>query len=443
MATKKIKKYPKVLLVGRTNVGKSTLFNRLATDIESIAHKEAGVTRDYVSEVISWADKQFELIDTGGVSYKKQANPLLEKVRKKTLELFKQATFLLFVCDGKEGLTPEDQEIARILHKTKKPVLLLLNKCDSKKTAANFADFYALGFKDILPISGIHGKGIGTLLEKITQNVPTAITEEIVEKPAYKIVILGKPNVGKSSLLNLLLKKERAIVHELAGTTREQISELICFAQDIIQVTDTAGVRRKGRISEELETLMVKSTLDAVRKSDIILLVVDASEQQLSDQELKLLFYAFEQKKSLILIFNKTDLINEEERKSLEYHLEEYEFILKKIPQLWISCKTKKKTEKVFKEIEKAWIRRNQEFYSIELNEIIKETLEKKPMFHKTILLKIFKISQIKAFIPTFTLRVNRPQWFGPTQLGFIENILRKKYDLKGCPVKFIVKTKK
>ena len=182
---------------------------------------------------------------------------------------------------------------------------------------------------------------------------------------------------------------------------------------------------------------MVKSSLAAVRQANIILLVLDSSEQKLSDQELKLLFYAYEQKKSIILIFNKTDLLVDDDRKNLEYDLTEYDFILKKIPIIWISCKNKKNIGKIYKEMEKLLTRLKQEFDDTELNELIRSHLEKKPMYHKRQLLKVAKIRHEKYKIPTFTLRVNCPRWFGPTQLGFIENILRKNYDLKGCPVQF------
>ena len=441
----KVKVYPKVLLVGRTNVGKSTLFNRLAKDAQSIVSPEEGVTRDYLQETITWADKTFDLIDTGGISLKKQKDPILEKVRQKVLELFDEAALILFVCDGKVGLTPEDQELAKNLHQTKKPLVLILNKSDNVKVfEENLPDFYKLGIKEILAISAIHGKGIADLLEKIVDIIPKPKISTEIKKPIFKIAFLGKPNVGKSSLMNLMLKKERSIVHEEAGTTREAIAENIYFSQDIkdiAQLIDTAGIRRKRKIKQEdIESLMVKSSLAAVRQSDIILLLVDVSEHKISDQELKLLFYAYEQKKSIILIFNKTDLLNEQERKNFEFNLKPYDFILKKVPIVWTSCKTKKNVDKIFKEISKAWERRNQEFDIVEINELIKNELLKKPMFHKTNPIKISKITPIKFKIPTFEIKVNHPEWMGETQLGFIENILRKHYDLKGCPIKFNLK---
>ncbi|MFH1461726.1 MAG: ribosome biogenesis GTPase Der [bacterium] len=441
---KKIKKYPKVVIVGRTNVGKSTLFNRISKSTKSIVLEQEGVTRDYLSEIINWNNKTFDLIDTGGVSFKKEKDPILEEVRLKVLSLLDQAALILFVCDGKNGLTQEDQRVAKVIHKSKKPVFLILNKSDNQKALEeNLPEFYSLGINEIIQISALHGKGIIDLLDKTAEQLDQPEEEFEKEKESYKIAIIGKPNVGKSSLTNLLTKEDRAIVSEVAGTTREAISNHTFVSEDLVLITDTAGVRRKKNISENIEDLMVKSSLSAIRTSNMIIVLVDAKEQALADQELKLLFYAYEQKKAVILIFNKTDLINEQERTYLEHNLDEYKFILKKIPIIWISCKDKKNISKINKQIEKLWQRLNQTFDDSEVDELIKTILIKKPLFHKKqpILIKQIK-SVADSKVPTFIIKTNRPEWFEGTQIGFVENILRKKYDLLGCPIKFIIKKK-
>lgn len=441
---KKIKKYPKVIIVGRTNVGKSTLFNRISKSTKSIVLEEEGVTRDYLSEIINWNNKTFDLIDTGGVSFKKEKDPILEAVRLKVINLLEQASLILFVCDGKNGLTLEDQRVAKVIHKTQKPVFLILNKSDNQKALEeNLPEFYSLGIDEIIQISALHGKGIIDLLDKTTEKLEQPEEEFEKEKESYKIAIIGKPNVGKSSLTNLLTKEDRAIVSDIAGTTREAISNYTFVSEDLVLITDTAGVRRKKNVTENIEDLMVKTSLSAIRTSDMILIVVDAKEQKLADQELKLLFYAFEQKKAVILIFNKTDLINEQEREYLEHNLDEYNFILKKIPIIWISCKDKKNISKISKQIEKLWQRLKQTFDDYVIDEEIKTILLKKPLFHKK---QPILIKQIKTVtdtkVPTFIIKTNRPEWFEETQIGFVENILRKKYDLLGCPIKFIIKKK-
>ena len=429
--------HPKIAIIGRTNVGKSTLFNRLTKEKKSIVFEREAVTRDYIHEVISWQKKSFDLIDTGGLPLKKETDPILKEVQQSVHDIIQQADLILFVCDAKNGLIEEDRTLAKILHKTKKPVFLLLNKADNKTAyEENAYEFNSLGFKDIYPISAIHGTGIEKLLNNISETVETK--KDFPQKPSYHITILGKPNVGKSSLMNLLIKEKRAIVSSTAGTTREAISEDVYFHKDLIQFIDTAGIRKKSKIEDPLEISMAKSSLLAIRNSDIVLLVIDSTKGQVSDQELKLLFYAFKEKKSIILVLNKTDILDTQHKEMLLYDLEKYNFFIKKLPVVWISCISKKNIGTILKEIQFAWKRRKQIFDKVKVENLIKEQLIKKPMYHKTLLLKVLRIQLIQGSIPTFILRVNYPQWFGPTQLGFIENVLRRNYDLLGCPIQLI-----
>lgn len=432
--------YPKVLLVGRTNVGKSTLFNRLTDSRKSIVFEREGVTRDYIHEIVTWNDKTFDLVDTGGLTFKKHDDVIWKRIQEKVMALLNSASVILFVCDAKNGLIEEDQIIAKILHKTKKPTFLLLNKADNHNSfEENMPEFYKLGFKSIIPVSAIHGTGVGTLLDSVVK----ALGDEqlgTVEEPAYKVVIIGKPNVGKSSLMNLLINQERSIVSDIAGTTREAVSEMLYHCSDLIELTDTAGVRRQARVSDDLETLMVKSSLQAIKDANIVIVMVDASEGKISDQELKLLFYAHEQKKMVIAVFNKTDLLNEYSRLLLDQSLKEYAFILNKIPQVSTSCITQKNVSKIFHEIQNVWKRCKQEFQSTDVNDRVKNELKTIPLYNKGQQLKLFKIRHVRAAIPTFVLHVNEPKWFGESELGCIENILRRNYDLRGCPIQFSVK---
>jgi GTP-binding protein len=436
--------YPNVAIVGRTNVGKSTLFNRITRGKQSIVFAREGVTRDYIQEIVTWNDKSFNLIDTGGLPLTRHADQILEEVEQSVLSIIENADLILFVCDGKNGLIEQDRKLAKILHKTKKPVFLVLNKSDNITAFQEHEhEFYALGFKPFFPISAVHGTGVNDLLDAVTEIIETrpSSLKAKIEPPSYKITILGKPNVGKSSLLNLLVKEQRAIVSEVAGTTREAITQKIAFHKDVIQLTDTPGVRRKAKITDPLEQIMVKSALQAVRAADIVLVMIDSTQGHLADQELKLLFYAYEEKKSIILLLNKTDILDETKKDTLNYDMKRYDFFMQKIPIIWISCKTEKNIGRVFKEIQKAQIRRQQKFDGEKVNELLKSAFIKKPMYHKRQLLKLLNVKSIKTerSVPTFVLYVNYPQWFGPTQLGFIENQLRKKYDLLGCPIQFIL----
>ena len=427
------------------NVGKSTLFNRLIHEKQSIVFPQEGVTRDYLEKIVAWNNKAFNLLDTGGLPLIKHSDSILKEVEQSVLSIIEKADLILFVCDGKNGLIEQDRRLAKILHKAKKPVFLLLNKADSTTAFREHEhEFLALGFKSMFPISAIHGTGANDLLDAITETIKApsikAKTEDLVPKIDYKITILGKPNVGKSSLLNLLAKEQRSIVSEVAGTTREAITENIAFHKDLIQITDTPGIRKKAKVNDDLEQIMVKSALNAVRTADIVLVMIDSTEGHLADQELKLLFYAYEQKKSIILILNKTDILKEEKKDQLKYDLLRYEFFIKKIPLLWISCKTEKNIGNVLKEIKKARNRRQTEFDETKLNEIIKDAIHRRPMYHKTLLLKIMHVKPVKTeeSVPTIILYVNFPKWFGPTQLGYIENQIRRNYDLLGCPIHLI-----
>ncbi len=432
-----------VVIVGRINVGKSTLFNRLSVDVKSLAFDQAGVTRDFLKDVVCWKDRCFELIDTGGVSLQKMDDIIAEEVRLRALQLIEVADLVLFVCDGKIGLLPQDRDIATMLHKLGKNVLLTVNKIDSMLAQEHFHEFQQLGFKSTVGISAQHGLGIGDLLDLLLNLLP--VKKEVVEeeKPRYGVILLGKPNVGKSSLMNLLLKEERTIVTPIPGTTREPITERIAFYKEDIQVTDTPGIRRKRAIEEPLEKMMVRTAFRALERADIVLLLIDATEGQILDQELKLAFYAFEQQhKALILLFNKQDLVDEHMRERMEFSLEEYKYFMKKIVRLDISCKTEKNIGKIVPLVNKVWQRHSQELSEEEITILFKEALGKKPLFHKTSPLHIKRARQIKIAPITILLIVNEPKWFGPSQLGFFENILRRSYELQGVPVKFIPRKK-
>lgn len=432
--------FPKVLLVGRTNVGKSTIFNRLVGDKVSIVLEREHVTRDYLSEPVTWDNKTFELVDTGGLSFSRGLDEITQKIQQKVLNLLNEAAVILFICDAKHGINDEDRKIAKTLHKTGTPVFVFLNKADNTTAYhENMSAFYALGFKDIFPVSAIHGTGIGDMLDLIIENLPDRKAEE-VDEPTHKIAIIGKPNVGKSSLMNELVKQERSIVSDVAGTTREAINQNVFYYSDLLQLTDTAGVRKKARIDDNLEELMVKSSLSAVRQADTVILMIDASQGRITDQELKLLFYAYENKKMMLIILNKIDLLDDYNELMLRQSLEENRFIFDKIPQLKTSCITMKNVGKVFAELEKIWTRANQKIDAIELNEIMHAALERKKLFHKTIPLSIHKVIQLNAKTPTFLLSVNIPEHFGESELKCIENILRENYDFKGCAIKFVLK---
>lgn len=433
---------PKVVIIGRANVGKSTLFNRLSTKVKSLTLDFAGVTRDFISDTVAWQGLSFELIDSGGISLKKSENLLTEKVRQIALHLIEVADLVLFVCDGKIGLLPEDRELNIFLQKAKKEMIVVVNKIDAESTKQYLYEFQSLGTDDVISVSAQHGTGSGDLLERIVQKLEKKHKDYVPEKPKFNVVLLGKPNVGKSSLMNVLLEQERSIVAAIPGTTREPITEQLRFYQETILLTDTAGIRRKRGVTDTLETMMVKTSFKAVARADIVLLMIDGNEGQLSDQELKLAFYAFENNKALIILINKDDAMTDQNYGDLERECDKYNYFMKKIPQLFISCKTGKNIGKILPLVTKVWERYKQKFSDHDLTELFKTSLTKTPLYHKTSQLLLRRVKQISSAPPIFVLIVNEPVWFGQSQLAFFENIMRKKYDLVGVPLKFIPRKK-
>lgn len=433
-------KLPRVVLVGRMNVGKSTLFNRLSNQVKSITLDYEGVTRDFIKETIEWNKKTFELIDTGGVSLRKTQDALLQEVRERAMQQLDAATIVLFVLDGKVGLLPEDREIAKLLHQKGKAVIAVVNKTDASVSQVHAHEFDRMGF-NVIHISAQHGSGIADLLSAIVDGIgkqPAIVAEA---EPRYRVVLLGKPNVGKSSLMNLLVKQERSIVSDVAGTTREAIAEHVTFYQEDLEVIDTPGLRRQRSIKDHIEDLMVRSSLRSVDKSDIVLLLVDGSEGMFADQELKLAFYTFKEKyKALIVLINKSDLMDEQSTDELKHETELYKFLFDKIATMRISCKDGKNVGKVFPLVNEVWKRHSQKFSDEELTVLFKSELTKRPLFHKTQPLELYRVQQVATAPITLALRVNMPDWFGESQLGFFENILRKQYNLVGVPVRFLVR---
>lgn len=433
---------PIVAIVGRMNVGKSTLFNRLSETSKSIALDYEGVTRDVIKDVVRWKEHTFELVDTGGISLKKmQHDAIAEQSRQRALQAIKEAAVVLFMCDGAVGLLPEDRGLADMLLKEGKKTILVINKSDTSLAKEHRYEFERLGFKSIIAISAQHGAGIADLLDALLAELPAPVEYTEQEDPLCNVAIVGKPNVGKSSIMNLLLKKERSIVSPIAGTTREPVKETIMFHRDSIQLIDTPGIRRKRGVNETLEQMMVKTAFKAVGQADIVLLVVDASEARLVDQELKLAFYVFEQEqKGLIIIFNKDDLMDEQKRADLDFQLEPYAHLLDKVMQIRTSCITNKNIGKLINTVNDVSERYKMRFSDDDLTFLFKDALVKRPLYRSQRPLIVHKAKQIRTGPIVIELVVNESAWFGPSQLAFFEGVLRKEVDLRGVPIKLVTR---
>jgi GTPase len=430
---------PTVVIVGRANVGKSTLFNRFSSDMQSMTYDVPGVTRDIVSDVVVWDDNAIRLTDTGGISLSKSKDPINEEVRQRALGAIEGADVVLFVIDGAVGVLSEDREIAKVVRKQAKKVFLVLNKIDLMVSREYMHEGNSLGFT-VFGVSAAHGRGIDELKAAILHEVAGSSIENVAA-PKYRVAIIGKPNVGKSSLMNLLLKKERTIVADMPGTTREAISDVVTFYQEDIRITDTPGIRRKRGVTQPLEQMMVKSALRAIDAAHIVLLVVDGASGDLSDQEVKLAFYAFEEKhKALIVIFNKQDLMTEEHKVLLERETSLYNHLLDKVATITISCETGKNVGKVIPLIHTVWERSNQQIPDSELTIFFNELLAHRPLYKSGTALTFRRAQQIRVAPITIQLVVGHPPFWERTQLGFFDNQLRKKYDLKGAPIAFVLR---
>ncbi len=433
-------KKPLVAIVGRMNVGKSTLFNRISSEVKSLTLDYAGVTRDILRDTVSWQGKTFDLVDTGGISLRKEADTIQEKVREKALEIVQEADIVLLVIDGSVGVLPEERELAKYLHKLGKKVLVIVNKIDRKETREHVHEALSLGYKTVIEMSASHGTGTSDLLEAIIHELPTKgpLKED---KAAYRVMLLGRPNVGKSSLMNALLQHERSIVSEVPGTTREPITESIQFYKEHLAITDTPGIRRKRSIKSDLETMMIKSAFASLKSADVILVLIDATEGMLADQDLKLAFYAFtEQYRAVIIVINKVDIVTSEQLESLERSLDYYGHLTKKVPVLRVSCKTGKNIGRILPTIQDVWTRSNTQWTESELMTLFMNALRDRPLVHAKQLLRLYNAHQLKTAPITIVLEVNEPVWFESSQLAFFENLLREDRNLIGVPVRFVLR---
>lgn len=432
---------PRVAVVGRMNVGKSTLFNRLATSSRSLTLNYEGVTRDEIIDTVEWQGRVFEIVDTGGVATVVRDDVLLESVRQRVWKIIDEADVVVFVVDGVAGVLLEDEAISNELRKRNKTVILAVNKEDTRVAKEQFLEFATLYSEEMLLMSAQHGTGMAELLDAVLSRLPYQDTPSLPEKAECRVAFMGRPNVGKSSLLNLLLKGERALVSDIPGTTREPVSGDIKFYQETLQLTDTPGIRRQRAIDEELETLMVKSSFAAVRDANIVLLLLDGGQGAFVDQELKLAFYAFNDlSKSLIILVNKSDLMDEEARASLDQVFRQYSHLMGRVECLFISCKSGKNIGKILPLIQKVWKRASQQLPHEELALTLIDAFQRTPIIRCQQKLQVYKVQQVATAPITIALRTNFPLWFEDSQKRFAENVLRRTYDLVSVPIKFLIR---
>ena len=426
---------PIVAMVGRPNVGKSTLFNRLAGKRISIVQDTPGVTRDRVYAEAEWLTHTFTMIDTGGIEPERN-DIIVQQMRRQANIAIETADVIVFIVDGKEGLTAADHEVATMLRKSKKPVVLVVNKVDSLKEEDNAWEFYNLGIGDPITISASQGLGLGDMLDRVVENFDSSIYEQD-EDEYIRIAMIGKPNVGKSSLINKLLGEDRVIVSEVAGTTRDAIDSELETEEGKFILIDTAGLRRKSKVKEEIERYSVVRTYAAIERSDVCILMIDAQEG-ITEQDEKIIGYAHEMRKAIMIIVNKWDLV-EKDDKTLDNFKRDLQGKLKFInyaEYLFISALTGQRTHKVLQMARKCYDNYNKRVSTGILNDVIsKAVLMKEPPVVGLKRMKIYYATQVATRPPKFVFFVNDSEARHFSYERYIENQLRDSFDFKGTGI--------
>ena len=435
---------PVVAIVGRPNVGKSTLFNVLAGERISIVQDTPGVTRDRIYAEVSWLDYNFTLIDTGGIE-PDSGDIILSQMREQAQIAIDTADVIIFITDVRQGLVDADQKVADMLRRSKKPIILAVNKVDDfKKYMPDVYEFYNLGIGDPVPVSAASRLGIGDLLDEVAKHFTQEMLEE-AEDDRPRIAIVGKPNVGKSSLINKLTGENRVIVSDIAGTTRDAIDTDIKYNGREYVFIDTAGLRRKNKIKEELERYSIIRAVTAVERADVVIIVIDATEG-VTEQDAKIAGIAHERGKGIIIAVNKWDAI-EKDDKTIYKHTEKIRQILSFMPYaeiLFISAKTGQRTGRVFETIDVVLENNSMRVATGVLNEIMAEAVAmQQPPTDKGKRLKLYYITQAAVKPPTFVIFVNDKNLMHFSYTRYLENKIREAFGFKGTSLKFIIRERK
>lgn len=435
---------PVVAVVGRPNVGKSTLFNLLAGERISIVEDTPGVTRDRIYADVSWLDKNFTLIDTGGIEPDTK-DIILSQMREQAQIAIDTADVIIFLVDVRQGLTDADSKVADMLRRSGKPVVLVVNKVDSfEKFMPDVYEFYNLGIGDPVPVSSAGKLGIGDMLDEVIKHFPEGKDNgESDERP--RIAVVGKPNVGKSSLVNRLLGENRVIVSDIAGTTRDAIDTAIKYNGQEYVFIDTAGLRRKNKIKEELERYSIIRAVTAVERADVVLLVIDATEG-VTEQDAKIAGIAHDRGKGIVIVVNKWDAI-EKDDKTIYRHTERIRQVLSFMSYaeiMFISAKTGQRTGKIFEMIDMVIENNSMRIATGVLNEIVTEAVAmQQPPSDKGKRLKIYYVTQVAVKPPTFVIFVNDKDLLHFSYTRYLENRIRDTFGFKGTSLKFIARERK
>lgn len=425
-----------VAIVGRANVGKSTIFNRMVGERISIVEDVAGVTRDRIYAKASWLTKEFSVIDTGGIELENAS--FTTQIKMQAEIAIEEADVIVFVVNGREGITKEDEYVARLLQKSRKPIILVVNKIDDNQFRDYIYEFYALGVGDPIPVSGSHGIGIGDLLDQIIDQLD--LQDEETNEDEISFSIIGRPNVGKSSLTNAILGEERVIVSNIEGTTRDAIDTPFVKDGQKYRVVDTAGMRKKGKVYENIEKYSILRALTSIEKSDVILVVIDG-ETGIREQDKHVAGYAHEAGKGVVIVYNKWDLVDKDEKTMQKKQKEIYEQFkyLDYARIVFTSAKTGQRVDQIFPLIQESYENSRKRVQTSVLNDVLVDAQLMNPTttFNGG-RLKIFYANQVAVCPPTFVLFSNDPQYLHFSYKRYLENRLREAFGFEGTPIHII-----
>lgn len=433
---------PVVAIVGRPNVGKSTIFNRLAGERISIVEDTPGVTRDRIYARTEWLGHPFNLIDTGGIDIGDE--PFLTQITEQAEIAIEEADVIIFVVSVKEGVTDADEKVARILYRTDKPVVLAVNKVDNPELRADIYDFYSLGFGEPIPVAGTHGIGTGDLLDKIIKEFPKDATNE--EDDSIKFSFIGRPNVGKSSLVNAILGENRVIVSNIEGTTRDAIDTRF-ETEDGTKYTmiDTAGIRKKGKVYENTEKYSVLRAMRAIDRSDVVCVVLNA-EEGIREQDKHVAGYAHEAGRAIVIVVNKWDTLKKDNKTMSDFEnliRQEFQY-LSYAPIIFVSAKTKQRLDKLPELIKRVNDNHEQRISSAVLNDVVMDAIAHNPTpTDNGKRLRIYYATQVAIKPPTFVIFVNDPELMHFSYERFLENQIREAFDFEGTPIHIIERRRK
>jgi len=434
---------PTVSIVGRPNVGKSTLFNRLVGRRKAIVHDEYGVTRDRHYGESYWNGQDFTVIDTGGY-LPEETNVIIQGIREQVHIAIQESDVILFTVDAESGINTLDKSIAHILRQQEKPVLLVVNKSDNEQRVMEAVEFYELGFDELFPVSAISGTGSGDLLDRVVELFPE-MEEEKEEDKVPRIAFVGRPNVGKSSLMNALLKNERCIVTDIPGTTRDSINSHLEYKGKDYIIVDTAGLRKRAKVKENIEFFSNVRTDRAIKEADVVVLILDAM-QGFDEQDKRILREAEKFNKGIVIALNKWDLVPDKDTnllKEFETYIYDRVKTLTYIPIISISALNSMRIERVIDEATKVIEERTKEISTPDMNDFVAKILKQRPLpMKRGRQLKIQYALQVKSNPPVFKFFMNNPQELPPNYRRFIENKIREEFSFRGVPITMVFRQK-